>query len=393
MSASAHIAMVGSTAPSHVHPSLELFRELVRRGHRVTYAIGDRLAPLVASTGATPIPHPSLLPASDEDWGEDVVTGMTHFLDEGIALLPRLMEAYTADRPALVLHDIGGLAGPVLASRLGVSAVQLSPTFVAWEGYEQDMAEHIATVRGSEAGRRYHSRFAAWLAANGVDRPPDDVLGRPDRGLVLIPRVMQPNADRVGPAFRFVGPCIDPDRAGDGWRPGPPDGRPLLYVAFGTAYNDQLPIYRAAADRFGDGTWRVVLAVGDRVDPAAVGSPREGVEVHRWVHQPAVLAQATAFVTHAGMGSSMQALWSGVPAVAVPQAVDQFANAARLEEIGAGRCLAADAVTPDALEEAVRGVAADAAMAGRLAALRDEVRAAGGATRAADAVEEVLTGA
>ncbi len=35
---SRHIAMVASPAISHVLPSLELIKELVARGHRVTYA-------------------------------------------------------------------------------------------------------------------------------------------------------------------------------------------------------------------------------------------------------------------------------------------------------------------------------------------------------------------
>ena len=33
-----HITMVGVTAPSHVYPGLPVIRELVARGHRVTYA-------------------------------------------------------------------------------------------------------------------------------------------------------------------------------------------------------------------------------------------------------------------------------------------------------------------------------------------------------------------
>ncbi|MGC5412957.1 glycosyl transferase, partial [Streptomyces sp. DT225] len=34
----AHIAMIGIPAVSHVLPSIEVIRELVARGHRVTYA-------------------------------------------------------------------------------------------------------------------------------------------------------------------------------------------------------------------------------------------------------------------------------------------------------------------------------------------------------------------
>ncbi|WP_167322974.1 hypothetical protein [Rhodococcoides kroppenstedtii] len=61
--ATLHIAMIGTTAPSHIYPSLALIAELVRRGHRVTYAVGESLASLVEPTGARVVPFESLLPA------------------------------------------------------------------------------------------------------------------------------------------------------------------------------------------------------------------------------------------------------------------------------------------------------------------------------------------
>src|SRR5689334_21987192 len=96
-----HIAMVGSTAPSHIYPSLALIRELVDRGHRVTYAVGEPLTDLVAPTGAELIAHPSILPQGDTAWPEDPGEAMRVFLDEAIAVLPRLTARYDADRPDL----------------------------------------------------------------------------------------------------------------------------------------------------------------------------------------------------------------------------------------------------------------------------------------------------
>lgn len=46
-----HIAMIGTTAPSHIYPSLAVIAELVRRGHRVTYAVGDSLRHVVEPAG------------------------------------------------------------------------------------------------------------------------------------------------------------------------------------------------------------------------------------------------------------------------------------------------------------------------------------------------------
>lgn len=385
-----HIAMVGCTAPSHVYPSLGVVRELVSRGHRVTYAIGEPLTGLVEPTGAEPVAHPSTLPLGEESWPEDPGTAMRVFLDEAIAVLPRLTDRYDNDRPDLLLYDIGGFGAPVLGVRYGVPAVQLSPTLVAWDGYEEDMADVIGALRASASGQSYHATFTAWLRQNGIERDAWDWLHEPEHILSLIPRAMQPNADRVGPHVRFVGPCLDPDRLADAsWQP-PESGGPVLLVSFGTAYNEQLDVYRACLKAFADSEWHVVLATGQHVDPAELGPVPGNVEVYRTVPQPAVLAAASAFITHAGMGGCTEALWFGVPTVAIPQAVDQFGNAALLEQLGVGRHLPAEEVSAVTLRGAVDAVASSADVAARLAEARAEVRAHGGVRAAADAVEDFL---
>ncbi|MFJ8441346.1 glycosyltransferase [Kitasatospora griseola] len=62
------------------------------------------------------------------------------------------------------------------------------------------------------------------------------------------------------------------------------------------------------------------------------------------VSQVAVLRRATAFVSHAGLNSALEALRYGVGLVAVPQAPEQAANAARLVELGLGERLGAGTV-------------------------------------------------
>ena len=108
------------------------------------------------------------------------------------------------------------------------------------------------------------------------------------------------------------------------------------------------------------------------------------VELHRWVPQLAVLGRAGAFVTHAGMGGCSEGLYQGVPMIAVPQAVDQFGNAALLEQLGVGRHVPLAEATPERLRAALLELTDSAEVKARSAALRDELRAAGGAAAAAD---------
>ncbi|MEV7097348.1 macrolide family glycosyltransferase [Amycolatopsis sp. NPDC051045] len=385
-----HIVMVGCTAPSHIYPSLSVIRELVRRGHRVSYVVGAPLASLVEPTGATVVEHPTIFPLGEAAvWPDDPADAMRVFLDEAIAIHPLLTARFDTDRPDLVLYDIGGLGAPLLGERYGVPAVQLSPTLVAWEGYDEDMAEVMGPIRTSPSGVGYAATLTRWLASHGVSADPWEWLGHPKRVLSLIPRAMQPQADRVGPHVRFVGPCLDPARLADrSWTP-PASGRRVLLVSFGTAFNDQLDVYRACVEAFAS-DWHVVISLGNHVSPADLGPLPPSVEVFESVPQLAVLEAASAFITHAGMGGATESLWFGVPTVAIPQAADQFGNAAQLEALGVGRHLPAEPVTAESLRAAVEEVSSSPSVAARLAELTAEIRSHGGVSVAADAVESFL---
>lgn len=378
-----HLVMAGVTAPSHVYPSLALIAELVSRGHRVSYVVGERLAEVVAATGAKVVAHSSLFPDHDGQWPDDAGEALQVFLDESIAVLGPLLDRI--ERPDAVLYDTGGLAGRVAAVRWGVPAVQLSPTYVAWEGYELDTAEQTAALKASPSGKRVYSTLRAWLADNDVQLDADAFLGRPDACVVLIPRVLQPNADRVGPRYVFAGPCIDQTRR-QGWAPAPGDDRPLVYVSFGTTYTNRPDVYRLCIEELA-ATHRLVLATG-KVNPTALGSLPTGVLAARTQPQLDVLEHACVFITHAGMGSAVESLWCGVPTVAIPQAVDQFTNAAQLEAIGAGVQLPTEQLNGESLRAAVD---AAARRTDRVRELRDDVRSFGGATIAADTVEHLCS--
>src|SRR5262245_19043068 len=115
-----HIAVVAASAPSHMHPHLAVIRELVERGHRISYLVSGHLADLVAPTGADVVACTSKLPGAPgvpPDWSGDDAAGMRLFLDEAIGVLPQVYAALDDDRPDAVAYDIGGMAGPIAAER------------------------------------------------------------------------------------------------------------------------------------------------------------------------------------------------------------------------------------------------------------------------------------
>ncbi|MFF4478437.1 macrolide family glycosyltransferase [Streptomyces sp. NPDC001520] len=385
----AHIAMVGIPAISHVLPSLEIIRELVARGHRVTYANDPFVAHVIEPTGAALVPYRSTLPVVDNNWPEDPIAAGTVFLDDAIQALPQLRAAYDDDPADLYLYDIGGYAGRALAEAQGRPALQLSPSFVAWEGYAEEVGAALKALPGADA---YQEKFASWLAGCGATTlDPDVFSGRPERAIAVIPRAMQPNADRVDEeVVTFVGPCLG-DRADQGGWERPAGVEKVLLVSLGSAFTRKPDFYRECAAAFGElPGWHVVLQIGKYVDPAELGEIPGNIEVHRWVPQLAILEQADAFITHAGMGSSGEGLYCGLPMIAVPQSAEQPMNADRLVELGVARRIDTADATAEVLRSALTELTTDAEVARRAARLRDQVRAEGGTGRAADLIEDAL---
>lgn len=391
----AHVAMFSIAAHGHVNPSLEVIRELVARGHRVTYAIPHAFEEKVAETGAEPVLYTTTLPGPDADpeaWGDTLIDNIEPFLNDAVNALPQLLAAYEGDEPDIVLHDVTSYPARVLARRWGVPEISLSPNLVAWEGYEEEVGEPLyAPLRETERGQAYFARFAAWLAENGITQHHDPFVGRPPRSLVLIPKALQPNADRVDESVHtFVGACQG-DRAAQGDWQRPEGAEKVVLVSLGSAFTKQPGFYRACVEAFGDlPGWHLVLQIGKHVDLADLGEVPANVEVHRWVPQLAILKQADAFITHAGAGGSQEGLATGTPMVAVPQAVDQFGNADMLQGLGVARHLPMEEADAKTLRAAVLDLVSDPEVARRLDEVRAGMAGEGGTKMAADLIEEEI---
>ncbi|MER8056526.1 MULTISPECIES: macrolide family glycosyltransferase [unclassified Streptomyces] len=382
--------MVGIPLVSHVLPGLAVIRELVARGHRVTYANDPAVADLVTGAGAELVPCPSGLPFADHIWPEDPIDTMDLFLSDAVRALPRLRAAYDQDPADLYLYDIGAYAGRALAEAQGRPVLQLSPTFVAWEGYEEEVGAHIRQLPGADG---YWARFSEWLAGCGAyTTDVDSFSGRPARALALIPRAMQPHSDRVDTGtVTYVGPCFDRATPTNKEWTRPEGVEKVLLVSLGSAFTRQPAFYRRCIAAYGNlPGWHVVLQIGTYTDARELGTVPPNVEVHSWVPQRAILDRADAFVTHAGMGGCGEGLRAGVPMIAVPQAAEQSMNADRLVELGVARRIDTGDATADALRAALLDLVGDPEVAVRSARLSAEARAEGGTVRAADLIEEML---
>lgn len=392
-----HFAFVNVPASGHINPTIPLVEELVARGHRVSYATGADRLQQVRAAGAEPVELPTEMPQHPPGSGfeftpERMAQMQEHFLNDARASLPVLLEHYRGDRPDAVCHGTAAFTGAMLAELLEVPEVALVPHFAGNEQFSlwQDLmpddfdAEHPDLLAQRAKMRDFASEY-------GVTSEPRPMGGAPaPLNLVFLPEQFQLHPETFDDRFAFLGPSLG-SRGSETYRPAEPD-KPLLFISLGTLFNDRPEFYRACFEAFGGSGWQVAMSVSDRVDSRALGTPPANFDVRASFPQPAVLAEASVFLSHTGMNSTMESLHAGVPLVAVPQMPEQEANARRAEELGLARRLdTAEALpSPEQLRAAVDEVAADERMRARAAEMSAMVRACGGARAGADALEKHL---
>ncbi|MFI6499709.1 macrolide family glycosyltransferase [Nonomuraea typhae] len=372
----------------HVIPNLAVVAELVRRGNRVAYVTGESMAEVVSAAGARVIGYDSLYHKANLRELEDDPLGLISlFLDESRIML----DAVRGESADAVVYDISVLhAGRILARKWGRPAVQLIPVFASNEHFS-----YLSAVYGSggDGGALpgwvddMLARTASLSAAHGVDVPPADLWWSvQDFSLVNLPRAFQFEGQTFDRRFAFVGPCLGERSFLSDWTP-PGDDRPIALLTFGTVATSRPELFRTCVAAFGDLPWHVVVTVPD---PADLGPLPPNVEVRRWVSHLSVLRHASVAVTHGGMGTAMEALYWGRPTVVVPATAVDGPLARRVAELRLGRVLEPARLTPGRLVADVLAVVSDERVRQATAAMRDEIRASGGTTRAVDELERYV---
>ncbi|QUQ72360.1 macrolide family glycosyltransferase [Kutzneria sp. CA-103260] len=392
-----HIAFFSFPAYAHLAPTLPVVEELVRRGHRVTYAAADRFADQVEAVGAELLRYDSTFPWQ-EGIPENVAGQAIAFIDEALSPLPAALERFTGDVPDLFVHDSAATeAARLLARHWGRTSVQSSAVFVSNSAFSLNQAQDAG--RGDNqlpmgdmaALEKFAQRQDEILDGLGLSHVDIEGFGG-DNGpnVVYLPREFQVKGETFGPEFCFVGPMLADQGEDDDWRP-PAAGVPVVLISLGTSPSPgRAEFFTNCAKAFADTPWHVVMTLGSSPHPDELGPLPANVEARQWVKHPAVLRHADVFVTHSGMGSVMEALSIGVPLVCVPHHAEQNVNAARAAELGLGVVVDRETAAADELVDQVNRVAGDAGFRRAAEAMRDSIASAGGVTRATDFVESLM---
>ena len=392
------ILILGLALNGHVMPWVALGGELVRRGYRVSYLTTDSFAAPLEEAGVEVLPFTATAePSSPLDVYASPLDHLRWGLKENSAIADVAETQFADDPPDLVLYDTTALyAGRVLSRGWQRPAAMLSATLVEGPQYSLIREACNRLPNGDDdyllALGKFMTELGSFIARHAANVKVTGELFSTSKfeelTIVNMPREFQVCGDTFDERWLFAGPFLDARAFQGQWEP--PGDNPVLLVSLGTLdYVGQLAFQQTCVSAFSGLDWHVVISTGLQLDPAELGPLPPNIEAHRTVPQLAILKRARLFVSHGGMGGTMEALSAGVPILAFPQLPEQMITADRIAELGLGRRCGRD-ISARELRAAALETAGDASVARALAEMREHIKKAGGAPRAADEIEANL---
>jgi len=422
----AHFAVVAPALYSHFNTLMVLARELVARGHRVTFIHRPDAAAYVKDArigfhAIGEVSHPAgSLPAMLARVANPgsplglrrVILDMADSTEMLCRELPAVLNALRVD---YLLADQMEAAGGLVAESLGMRFISIAcalpvnreagiPLPVMPFLYE-DSERAFKIVEGSTRVYDWmmgpHHRAIA-TEARRLGLPPRSMLHECLSPLAQIAQIV-PGFDfprrELPPHFRHVGPlhaanaapAVPADELA-AFVPPADSTRPFIYASLGTLVSDRFGLFKRIAKACRNLDAHLLVAHCGGLNDAqvraleAIGDTR----VHAYVPQLAVLARANAIVSHAGANTIMEAVAARTPILALPIAFDHPGGAARVEHAGVGLRASPSWSSVADLTRKLQRLLTEPAFAARMAPLADEIRAAGGAPRAADIIETAL---
>jgi MGT family glycosyltransferase len=396
-----HLAIFTEMGNGHMYPILPLCSELTARGYRVTCATNQRFSRHLRDVGTeavvfveTPVDdalraeneHRFGLPATDLARFEFSELEWSYMSKSNDDFLSQTLDFYERNPPDLVLYNRYCIPGRIIANRLGLPAVQLSPHF-AYYGRSRFWDRGVAS--NPQQLIAYGERLDSLLAAHGV-KTQDNLWHIERLNVHFVPREFQYRHDLFDDKFVFSGSLLERPFQSE-WRRASPS-RPLVlisgYSGLPATQVSNLRYFETFVAALADQLCHCVLSIGDRLSPRDFGTLPGNFEINQHASHLEILPHASLFACHGGMGSSLEALYNGVPVLAAPSTPYTEEVAYRIAELGVGKLLPHSDFCIDSVRQSVAQILNDSSLQNRAREIQQTFRRSGGTSVTADRIEQ-----
>lgn len=403
-----HFGVLSFKGTGHLNPLIALSRQLVTRGHRVTFFLNSEAENQILSNGLEfiPIGGPMGSPRARKPSGSIAALlyrirrtagEMEMFLSEAPLALAR------AGVDVLIVDELA-LAGPTIAEMMGTPYFVISysvPHNFGWSAPRQIAPKtsllarvqssllEVSVLRMKGPVRRRLDRFRRGVGLGPIR---DRKTAFPE--LAHITQLAEcldfPRTD-LPPTFHYTGPFLDEvGRPSIDFPWEKLDGRPLVYASLGTTLKSAPATFHMIAEACDGLHVQLVISLGGRRKLEDFQGMPGNPLVLRDAPQLELLKRAEVVITHAGSNTVFETLMQGKPMVAIPNAFDQPTIAARLAWLGAAVVVPSGKVSTQRLRSALSMLLDDPRYRRAAREIQARLQSVRGLERAADVIEEAL---
>jgi MGT family glycosyltransferase len=396
---------------------------LRRRGHRVVFAAEaswrGKLAPLGFEEDLVDLAPPD---EGDADpgqfWKNFVATTAPEFRKPTIEQLAtwikpvweeliggarychgQLTDIIGRVRPDVIVEDnVVGFPALVSAGVPFVRIVSCNPLEIkdpavppVFSGYPAEDRAGWAEFRAEydRVHRPLWQEFSDWFRGQGGPPLPDlEFITEGAANLYVYPEFADYRRERpLGPAWHRIDSAV---RRTDAEFTLPPElaggGGALIYFSLGSLGSADTGLMRRVIACLADTPHRYLVSKGPLHQEIELAPNMWGAE---FLPQVSVLPLVDLVITHGGNNTTTEALHFGKPMIVLPLFWDQYDNAQRIAELGLGVRLDTYRFTDEQMHGALTRLLTDGALASRLSAASEKIRASGGVERAAGIIEAI----
>lgn len=331
----------------HMNPTFAVTKELVSRGDEVVYYTTDDFTDVVKKSGAeVRVIDPMFNPLGyfkaknlyeKEAFSRPPIHLMNEYMNEIRHKSSELVNQVQKEKADLAIYDPMCVWGKEIIHTLSLPAATFYSSFAFQKNAPnlQQWMNHYIPAEEQEI-------MQLFTTAEQLN-------------IVSIPKEFQYDVERFDHRYVFVGPLLGDRHATTDVPLENLNSKSVLYISLGSILSNS-DFYRSCFQAFGDTNWQVILNIGPRTNQEELGPIPKNFIIRNFVPQLEVLKHTDVFISHGGMNSIMEALWFGVPTVAIPQSSDQPLVAGRLTELGLGEAIFSNQVSVERLRESVNKV-------------------------------------
>ena len=383
------ILMVNIPFSGHTNPTLALARELVSRGHEVSYILNNEWKDKIEETGAKFIPY-----VNHNDYELKFKNGHpTNVLNACKVWRYAYNTIISVGKDYdVIVYEFFTFIALAAAKKLGIKAVRQFSTFAL----NDNNINSILVSENKEIGllkNKFLLKLLTKVVCGKIELCTHNILTEisnslVDYNIVYTSKEFQINNEEFdNHRYCFVGPAII-KRQSDMKIPYDDMKNSIIYISLGTLQNENIFFYKKCIEAFRDSDFSVIMSIGKKIDIKELGEIPANFYVYNFVPQLEVLERSQIFITHGGMNSVNEGLYYHNKCLVIPMDVDQFAVANRVEELKLGYKLLKDNILPDLLLQSVTKLLEDTYVSKNVEKISKTLHNAGGVIRAAEYIEQ-----